>query len=133
MNVFKKALNGIQFETGRDVIKKSSYPIIDQIAAIMDLNPEYTLTIKGYTDNVGREDFNLKLSQQRADAVKTYLINKGVAADRLIAEGYGEASPVATNNTSKGRALNRRVEFEVKFTETTIEKVVNPELKNIEE
>ncbi len=126
--VIKKALHGIQFETGKATIKKSSNGVLDQIVAIMDINPEYLLTVKGHTDNVGSDAINNKLSQERAQAVVDYLIKGGVDASRLTAIGYGESKPVATNKTSKGRAINRRVELEVNYKKIFFEKVQNPEL-----
>lgn len=129
-NLFKKAMNGIQFETGKDIIKKISYPILDQIVAVMELNEEYNLTISGHTDNVGNDDLNMDLSQRRAASVRQYLINKGIDEKRLTSIGYGETKPIADNKTSKGRALNRRVEFEISYETVTYEKVINPELQN---
>ena len=133
-NLFKKAMNGIQFETGKDIIKKVSYPILDQIVAVMELNEEYNLTISGHTDNVGDDAMNLDLSERRAASVRKYLINKGIDENRLTSLGFGETKPIADNKTSKGRALNRRVEFEISYETVTYEKVTNPELEenNIE-
>ena len=113
--VFDKALRGIQFETGKAAIRKVSYPIVDNVAAVMNENPAYILNIGGHTDNVGKADMNMKLSQDRADAVKAYLIEKGIDGSRLNATGYGSTQPVGDNKTAKGRALNRRVEFKVTF------------------
>jgi len=67
--------------------------------------------IRGYTDNIGSWKYNLRLSQKRAEAVRQYLINRGIDPKRLRAVGYGEANPIATNATAKGRAENRRIEF----------------------
>ncbi len=113
--VFKKALKGIQFESGRDVIKRSSYGILNNVADIMKDNPEYKLIIDGHTDSQGDDAKNMTLSEKRALAVKTYLVNKGVAENRLKSRGFGETQPKATNDTSAGRAENRRVEFTVEF------------------
>jgi OmpA-OmpF porin, OOP family len=113
--VFDMALRGINFETGKAVIKGTSFQILNDIVLIMKENPEYNLEINGHTDAVGKDDMNLKLSQDRADAVKKYLVEKGIDPSRMTAKGYGEAMPVADNNTSDGRALNRRVEFKVVF------------------
>lgn len=123
-NIFKKAMTGIQFETGKAVIKKSSYGILDQVAQIFLDNPTYMAEVQGHTDNVGKADMNMKLSDNRANAVRDYLIKKGVAADRLTAKGYGDTMPKATNSTSAGRAQNRRVEFDVTFEEVHTE-IVN--------
>lgn len=113
--VFQEALRGIQFETAKAVIKTSSYPILDNVVRVMQNNPQYQLSIEGHTDSQGSETSNLNLSQRRADAVKLYLTNNGIAATRMTTLGYGEAVPVADNNSPEGRALNRRVEFKVTF------------------
>lgn len=113
--VFKKALTGIQFETGKSVIKKSSYPVLNDIVKIMKENSTYKLNIAGHTDNVGNPDKNKKLSEDRANSVKTYLKKKGVAEARMEAIGYGDQKPLQDNSTAKGRAKNRRVEFEVEY------------------
>ncbi len=114
--VFEKALTGIEFETGKDVIKASSNGILDEIASIMKENPTYTLLINGHTDNVGDRNANLILSEKRANAVKFYLLGKGIDSHRMIASGYGDTRPVADNTTEAGRAKNRRVEFVAKIS-----------------
>jgi OmpA-OmpF porin, OOP family len=113
--LFTQALAGIQFETGKDVIKKSSYGILDNVVKVMNENPSYLLGIEGHTDNTGDKGSNLTLSQKRADAVKNYLTSKGVNASRLTARGFGDTVPVADNKTADGRSKNRRVEFKVSF------------------
>lgn len=115
---FQKAMEGIKFQTGKDIITKDSYPILDNIADILKTNPEYTVAINGYTDNVGDEDKNLVLSEKRAAAVRNYLIDKGVESERMTSKGFGEANPRADNSTAAGRAQNRRVEFIVNIVET---------------
>ncbi|MCX6232827.1 MAG: OmpA family protein [Bacteroidetes bacterium] len=113
--VFKKALQGIQFATGKDVILKPSYPILDQVAKIMKDNPSYKLIINGHTDNVGKADKNRELSEKRAASVKKYLLDKGVDDSRMKAAGFGDTMPVADNKTKEGQKQNRRVEFVVEF------------------
>ena len=113
--LFQKALNGIQFETGKSKIKSSSFSILNQIVRVLQENKEYKLKIHGHTDSQGKYETNLKLSRDRADAVKNYLIDHGVDYTRLSSDGFGPDQPVADNKTSKGRALNRRVEFIVEF------------------
>lgn len=113
--IFDQALTGILFETGKDVIKSSSYTILNNIVKIMNDNPAYNLNISGHTDAVGDDARNLDLSIRRAEAVKKYLADKGIDINRMTAKGYGETMPVADNNTSAGRTKNRRVEFNVIF------------------
>lgn len=113
--VFDQALRGINFETARDVIKVSSYAILDNVVQVMKDNPEYNLEINGHTDSQGDDASNMDLSQRRANAVKKYLTEKGISASRMVAQGYGETMPVASNETAAGRAENRRVEFKVFF------------------
>ncbi|HEY6913589.1 MAG TPA: DUF5723 family protein, partial [Paludibacter sp.] len=119
--LFQKALQGIQFETGKYIIKPVSFQILNQIAAVLVANPTYLIEVQGHTDNVGKPAANMTLSENRANAVKEYLIKKGVAATRMTSHGYGDTMPVASNKTTKGKALNRRVEFVVSFEETIIE------------
>ncbi len=113
--IFKKALQGIEFETGKDIIRPAYFPILNNVVKIMKENKEYNLLINGHTDNVGDDASNMVLSQKRADAVKAYLTNKGVETARMKSFGYGETKPVEDNNTAAGRAKNRRVEFVVEF------------------
>lgn len=113
--LFTKALQGIQFETGKDIIRKVSNPILDNVVNVMNENPAYLLEINGHTDNIGDKSFNTDLSQRRANAVKAYLISKGIKAERLTAKGFGDSQPAADNKTSAGRAKNRRVEFKINF------------------
>ncbi len=115
--VFEKALKGIEFRSGKAVIKTSSFAILDKIATIMKDNPNYQLQVNGHTDNVGNPDKNQVLSEQRAGAVKDYLSKKGVEDSRMKVEGYGDIMPIANNQTKAGRAKNRRVEFIVKYEE----------------
>jgi len=121
LKVFEKALTGIQFETGKDVIKKTSNSILDEVVKAMIENPTYNIEINGHTDNVGDAQKNLLLSQKRADAVKKYLSSKGVAAERMKSTGFGSTVPVADNATPAGKAKNRRVEFKVVFQKIELE------------
>ena len=81
----------------------------------MKENPAYNIEINGHTDNQGDAAKNLVLSQKRSDAVKAYLVSKGIATERLSAKGFGQTMPVADNATAAGKAKNRRVEFKVNF------------------
>jgi OOP family OmpA-OmpF porin len=107
------ATEGVEFETGSDVIRTSSYPSLDNVASIMAKYPNYSLSINGYTDSVGNDNNNLKLSEKRAQACFDYLVNKGVSPSNMSSVGYGEASPVADNASKEGRQRNRRVEFKI--------------------
>lgn len=113
--IFEEALRGINFETSRSIIKPKSFAILDKVVDVMRKNSNYQLSIEGHTDSQGDDGFNMQLSQDRARAVKAYLVKKGIASERMTALGFGETRPVADNNTKEGRALNRRVEFRVKF------------------
>jgi outer membrane protein OmpA-like peptidoglycan-associated protein len=113
--IFKQALHGIQFETGKSSIKSSSNRILNQIVQIMKDNPDFQLEIGGHTDSIGSLEMNMDLSDRRAAAVKAYLAKQGVEESRMTSQGFGSTQPVATNTTSAGRAENRRVEFTVIF------------------
>ena len=115
IKVFDKALRGIHFETAKAVIKGESFQILNDIVVIMNEDPEYNLEINGHTDAVGTAEYNQDLSQRRAYAVVKYLTDKGIDPKRMTAKGFGEAVPVADNDTPDGRALNIRVEFKVVF------------------
>jgi len=110
-----KALQGIQFESGKDIIKSSSNEILNNVADIMKENPAYKLFIQGHADSQGDDAMNQTLSDKRAAAVKAYLTNKAIDEARMRSQGFGESSPVADNATTEGRAKNRRVEFTVEF------------------
>jgi len=120
-SLFQKALQGIEFETGKDVIRSTSFGILNQIAQVMVDNPTYKLEIQGHTDNVGKPDSNQDLSERRTGSVLNYLVKKGIDANRLTSVGFGQDKPVAPNTTAAGRAKNRRVEFVVSFEEVTFE------------
>lgn len=105
----------IYFETGKDVIRKISEPKLDELIPILNKYPVMKIKIEGNTDNVGSDAKNLVLSQQRADAVKNYLVNKGIAVERISTIGYGETKPVADNNTAAGKALNLRVDLNTEY------------------
>lgn len=113
--LFKKALQGIQFEPGKAIIKKSSNVILNAVVKVLDENPTYNLSIAGHTDDVGDDEKNMTLSKDRADAVAKYMIIKGISPERLTTFGYGETRPVDSNKTAAGRTRNRRVELNVEF------------------
>ena len=101
------------FDFDKSVLKPAGRASLDDLAAkIKGINLE-TLISTGYTDSIGTEAYNMGLSLRRANAVKAYLVSKGIDANRIVVEGRGERNPVATNKTAAGRAKNRRVEIEV--------------------
>jgi len=105
-------LTGVNFESGSAIILPQSYPALEQAVRFLNNNPGVIVEIQGHTDSQGSAAGNLALSQQRADAVRNYLIGiDGIDASRLIAKGYGETMPIASNATAEGRAVNRRVEL----------------------
>jgi outer membrane protein OmpA-like peptidoglycan-associated protein len=95
------------------VLLPSSYPTLKDLAKIMEEYPDYTLAISGHTDSKGADDYNLRLSDERAASARAYMLSQGVPADREVSHGYGETKPIADNATEAGRAINRRVEFDV--------------------
>jgi len=104
-------LRGLNFESGSAALTPDSGPVLDQVAEAMKANPEAKLEIRGHTDAQGPANFNLELSQKRAESVRQYLINAGIDGTRMKAMGVGEEEPVASNATPEGRAQNRRIEF----------------------
>lgn len=103
-------LGDVLFETGKSQLKGGAAANLAKLSSFLKAYPDRTLMIEGHTDNVGSEDSNLALSQNRAEAVRTYLLEQGVDNNRLGVIGKGESSPVASNDSVSGRALNRRVE-----------------------
>lgn len=104
-------LSFLQFETGKSSIKSSSYTSLDQLAEFLKRKKTQKIRIVGHTDNIGDPNSNLRLSLERAEAVKKYLLDQGVPSFLLTTEGYGSSKPIADNATTEGRALNRRTEI----------------------
>ncbi|MDF3013984.1 MAG: hypothetical protein K0Q78_2188 [Cellvibrio sp.] len=104
-------LGDVLFETGKSDLKSAATADLSKLSGLLAKYPERSLVIEGHTDNVGSESYNHTLSQHRADAVKAFLLNQGIAANRITAYGKGESSPVASNDSSSGRQMNRRVEI----------------------
>ncbi len=113
--IMRRAQEGLFFNTGSSVIKEESYEVLDNVYKLMAENKDIKLHIEGHTDNTGSAANNLKLSKERANAAKTYLVNKGIDASRIIAEGFGQDKPIADNSTAEGRQKNRRVEFNIEY------------------
>ena len=107
----KIVTHGILFDTGSDRIKPESLPTLKKILAILEEDPTLKFSIEGHTDNQGKKEINQPLSEQRANAVKTWLTGKGISEGRLKTKGWGDTKSIDTNDTPEGKANNRRVEF----------------------
>ena len=99
------------FDTNRATIKPVSFSLLDDVALALNDHPNLKVEVQGHTDSQGDDAFNLKLSQRRAESVRTYLIGRGIAKTRMVPKGYGENVPITDNRTPDGRSQNRRVEF----------------------
>ncbi len=107
-------LEKVYFDTNKATIQQRSFALLDDVAAVLGRHPEITkVLVEGHTDSTGAADYNMSLSDARAKAVKEYLVGKGVAAERLDAQGFGQTKPIADNKTKAGRDENRRVEFTI--------------------
>ena len=110
----RQTLN-VEFDFDKSTIKKGYDKDINDLAKVMKDYPDLNVVIEGHTDNVGTAAYNKKLSQRRAEAVKQYLVEKGINANRITAEGFGFDRPIASNDTDEGRQQNRRVEAAVDY------------------
>ncbi len=106
------AVDAISFDFGKSTIKRESYDYLNQLASTL-IRTNAKIEVKGHTDNVGSEEFNMNLSKERARAVMTYLVSRGVNKSKLSYSYYGMSRPLTTNDTEEGRTMNRRVEFEI--------------------
>lgn len=104
-------LNNIFFDFDKATLRPESFPELEKVVKFLNDSPKMVIEINGHTDNLGNDDYNLNLSQERTDAVKNYLVSNGIPPERIQTKGYGESKPVATNDTEEGRQLNRRIEF----------------------
>ncbi|MEE9398056.1 MAG: OmpA family protein [Methylococcales bacterium] len=105
-------MDGVQFAFNSNSLTSESEAYLDgAVPEILERGPNAKLEVAGHSDNTGSREYNISLSQQRADAVRDYLVSRGVSAENISATGYGPDSPVADNSTKEGRALNRRVEL----------------------
>ena len=107
-------LRGVNFATSSAEIDPASAVVLDVAADQLRERPGVSVVVEGHTDSTGSDAYNQALSQRRADSVRQYLVRKGVPAERLSARGFGESNPVASNDGADGRAMNRRVELEVR-------------------
>jgi OOP family OmpA-OmpF porin len=107
-------LDNVFFDSGKATLRSESYTELDELYDYMKHKKNLKVEIAGHTDDIGDDAFNLKLSQQRAETVKNYLVKKGISANRIVAKGYGETQPVADNTTEEGRQKNRRTEVRLR-------------------
>jgi len=111
-------LGDVLFATGSADLQSGANSNLDKLVTFLNEHPERKVLVEGHTDNVGGEELNQRLSRQRAEAVRNYLTEKGIAAERLSAEGIGMDRPVADNSTRTGRQQNRRVEIIIGNTQS---------------
>jgi len=102
---------GVYFDTNKSEVKGASASTLDRLVGVLKEYPDTNILVEGHTDSAGANDYNLNLSQQRAQSVTNYLANKGIASNRLTTKWYGELQPKSDNSTSEGKAKNRRVEM----------------------
>ena len=110
---FTGVIRGIEFETNKSEIRSGSSSVLDNAAGLLNQYPTLKVMIVGHTDNVGTHDKNVELSRKRAEAVKGYLMKRGVEANRIETRGEGPDEPVSSNATKAGRQANRRIEFQI--------------------
>ena len=103
----------VTFDTNSDVVRPGLYSEINRVAGVLKQYPDTFIRVEGHTDSVGSDEYNMGLSQRRANSVKTLLIQQGIANNRIEVIGFGEAMPIATNDTEAGRQMNRRVEIKI--------------------
>lgn len=108
--VVADAIRNLEFDLGKSTIRSKSYPTLNRVANLL-VSKNFSLKLAGHTDNTGSADLNMRLSKDRAESVKAYLVSQGVNPSRVEATGYGKNQPIATNKTAAGRQKNRRVEF----------------------
>lgn len=106
-------LENVYFDFNKHTLKSISFKSINALVKEMKKNTNLVIEIAGHTDNIGKDDYNRRLSQRRANSVRKYLLKKGILKNRIISKGYGETSPVTTNKTKIGRQRNRRVEIRI--------------------
>jgi outer membrane protein OmpA-like peptidoglycan-associated protein len=111
--VINTAFSNLQFSSAKADISASSLPSLDKMALLLQAHPEWQLSLSGHTDNEGTETFNQTLSEKRSEAVKQYLVGKGVTANRITTKGYGQTKPLAANDNKAAKGKNRRVEMEI--------------------
>ena len=106
-------MRNIQFDHNSYALTKSSYSELDKLVKLMQDNPSMHIELSAHTDNVGGDQYNLRLSQKRGESARKYLIRKGIEPNRIVAKGYGKTKPLVPNDSDENRAINRRVEFTI--------------------
>ncbi len=109
----KLILKNVYFDFNKSTLQSKSFVELDKVVGVMKAHPEYKIGLYGHTDNIGNKSYNIQLSDNRAAAVKKYLVSKGIKAERIDTKGFGSSQPVSSNDSDAGRAKNRRVEFMV--------------------
>lgn len=113
--------NAVRFDTNKSTLTSSAKANLDKLIPVFNQYPDTNIQIYGYTDSTGSAEYNLKLSEQRASSVRTYLTGKGINTSRFMTTGMGIADPIATNDTPEGRSKNRRVEFAITANQKMIQ------------
>ncbi|MHB8401543.1 MAG: OmpA family protein [Bacteroidia bacterium] len=114
--ILEQAFSHLLFATGLDVIKPVSFPSLNQLATLLEKHSgDWTLELAGHTDNQGKPEANMLLSEKRVKAVKKYLASKGVREDKIITKWFGQTQPIESNEKEAGRAKNRRVEMKILY------------------
>ena len=106
-------LENVFFDTGKATLRPESFKSLNDIVEVLKMKPTMIIEIAGHTDDVGEDEANMTLSQNRAESVRKYIVSKGIVANRITAKGYGETQPIADNNTSQGKQKNRRTEVRI--------------------
>ena len=110
--IVRDAISNLEFDLGKSTIRSKSYATLNRVAALL-MEKNFSLKLAGHTDITGSRELNLRLSKERAESVKAYLVSKGIEKSRVYTEGKGDKAPIADNKTKEGQAKNRRVEFEI--------------------
>ena len=122
--------NAVRFDTNKSTLTAAAKTNLDKLVTVFNQYPDTDIQIYGYTDSTGKPEYNLTLSGQRADAVKTYLASKGLSSSRFKTTGLGIADPIASNETVEGRSQNRRVEFAITANEKMVQDAQKEAQKN---
>lgn len=117
--------NAVRFDTNKSSLTAIAKENLDKLIPVFNSYENTNIVIFGFTDSTGKVDYNLTLSQKRADAVKAYLVTKGIEENRMLTNGFGIENPIATNDTAEGRSKNRRVEFAIAANEEMIKDATN--------